>query len=209
VCASARNRLRFNRLYVYFNDCVNGATVMRISVSEAYSHYSTGIYLDSICEYCKSIEVAAIYHMVEPQFLGMLRRILRYMLKYWHLTTLAVVITLVQAFLGATLPLILIRDVVDNVLAGGQSNLLAYYLATGLIIYAVMSVLSFSGRYVQAIVTQRAIADIRESLVQSLQKKFFSFYDNKGMIEETGSHQELMAKDGLYSHLYKTQFRAQ
>ena len=71
----------------------------------------------------------------------------------------------------------MIRDVVDIVLAGGQPSLLTYYLAIGLIIYAAMSVLSFSGRYVQAYVTQRAIADIRESLVKSLQKKSFSFYD--------------------------------
>jgi ABC-type multidrug transport system fused ATPase/permease subunit len=99
------------------------------------------------------------------------------MFRYWHLTALAVALALVQSFLGASLPLILIRDVVDNVLTGEQPNLLAYYLAIGLIIYSAMSVLSFAGRYVQAYVTQRAIADIRESLVKSLQEKSFSFYD--------------------------------
>ncbi|MFH0896813.1 MAG: ABC transporter ATP-binding protein [Candidatus Bathyarchaeota archaeon] len=107
----------------------------------------------------------------------MLTRILGYMLKYWTLAILAVAITIVQAFLGANLPLIMIRDVVDIVLAGGQPALLAYYLTIGLIIYAALSALSFSGRYVQAYVSQRAIADIRESLVRSLQKKSFSFYD--------------------------------
>jgi ATP-binding cassette subfamily B protein len=71
----------------------------------------------------------------------------------------------------------MIRDVVDNVLTGGQPSLLAYYLALGFLIYATMSVFSFSGRYVQAYVTQRTVADIRESLVKSLQKKSFSFYD--------------------------------
>jgi ABC-type multidrug transport system fused ATPase/permease subunit len=99
------------------------------------------------------------------------------MLKYWHLAALAVALTLVQAFLGANLPLIMIRDVVDVVLAGGQPARLTYYLTIGLIIYAALSVLSFSSRYVQAYVSQRAIADIRESLVKSLQKKSFSFYD--------------------------------
>jgi ABC-type multidrug transport system fused ATPase/permease subunit len=30
---------------------------------------------------------------------------------------------------------------------------------------------------------------------------------NRGIIEEKGRHQELIVKGGLYSHLYKTQFR--
>lgn len=109
--------------------------------------------------------------------MGTLTRIMGYMWRYWHLTTLAVAITLVQSYLEANLPLIMIRDIVDVVLIGGQHSRLPYYLGTVLAIYVVMSILSFLGRYLQAYVAQRAIADIRASLVQSLQRKSFSFYD--------------------------------
>ena len=100
-----------------------------------------------------------------------------YMWRYWHLAILAIALTLIQSYLEASLPLIMIRDIVDVVLIGGQYPSLPYYLSLILAIYAAMSILSFVGRYVQAYVGQRAIADIRESLVQSLQRKSFSFYD--------------------------------
>jgi ABC-type multidrug transport system fused ATPase/permease subunit len=100
-----------------------------------------------------------------------------YLLRYWHLAALAVAVNLVQSYLEASLPLIMIRNIVDIVLVGGDYGHLPYFLGLVLAIYAALSGLSFLGRYVQSYVSQRAIADIRRSIVQSLQAKSFSFYD--------------------------------
>jgi len=86
-------------------------------------------------------------------------------------------VNLVQSYLEASLPLIMIRNIVDIVLVGGDYARLPYFLGLVLVIFVALSGLSFVGRYVQSYVSQRAIADIRRSIVQSLQMKSFSFYD--------------------------------
>jgi len=108
---------------------------------------------------------------------GILRRIMGYLWRYWHLAALAVSVNLVQSYLEANLPLIMIRNIVDVVLVGGDYARLPYFLGLVLVIFVALSGLSFVGRYVQSYVSQRAIADIRRSIVQSLQMKSFSFYD--------------------------------
>jgi ATP-binding cassette subfamily B protein len=100
-----------------------------------------------------------------------------YLWRYWHLAALAVSVNLVQSYLEANLPLIMIRNIVDVVLVGGDYARLPYFLGLVLVIFVALSGLSFVGRYVQSYVSQRAIADIRRSIVQSLQMKSFSFYD--------------------------------
>jgi ATP-binding cassette subfamily B protein len=100
-----------------------------------------------------------------------------YLWRYWHLAALAVSVNLVQSYLEASLPLIMIRNIVDVVLVGGDYARLPYFLGLVLVIFVALSGLSFVGRYVQSYVSQRAIADIRRSIVQSLQMKSFSFYD--------------------------------
>ena len=100
-----------------------------------------------------------------------------YLWRYWHLAALAVSVNLVQSYLEANLPLIMIRNIVDIVLVGGDYARLPYFLGLVLVIFVALSGLSFVGRYVQSYVSQRAIADIRRSIVQSLQMKSFSFYD--------------------------------
>ena len=100
-----------------------------------------------------------------------------YLKRYWHLSALAVIITLVQSYLAANLPLIMIRDMVDNVFVGGNGSLLSNYLILVVVIYSVTSILSFIARYLQSYVGQRAMADIRKDLVEALQKQSFSFFD--------------------------------
>ena len=100
-----------------------------------------------------------------------------YLKSYWPLSALAVIITLLQSYLAANLPLIMIRDMVDNVFVGGNHSLLSYYLILVVVIYSITSILSFTSRYLQSYVGQRAMADIRKDLVESLQKQSFSFFD--------------------------------
>ena len=100
-----------------------------------------------------------------------------YLKSYWPLSALAVIITLLQSYLAANLPLIMIRDMVDNVFVGGNHSLLSYCLILVVVIYSITSILSFTSRYLQSYVGQRAMADIRKDLVESLQKQSFSFFD--------------------------------
>jgi len=93
------------------------------------------------------------------------------------LSALAIIITLAESYMAANLPLIMIRDMVDNVFVEGNRALLSDYLILIVAIYFVTSILSFIARYLQSYVGQRAMADVRRDLTESLQKQSFSFFD--------------------------------
>ncbi|MDQ1280534.1 MAG: hypothetical protein QG670_1797 [Thermoproteota archaeon] len=116
------------------------------------------------------------YNKTVKNNLGTITRLFGYLKPYWYLVAACLIMAEVTAYLGALEP-IYTQQVIDNVIEKQQYNQLTSLILSLIIIVVGSGFISYIDHYIQMYVTQRVMANIRRLLLDSLQKKSFSFYD--------------------------------
>ena len=106
-----------------------------------------------------------------------LKRLLAYHKKYVLYILLTVVLSIVRSFLFTLEPLYT-SFIIDKVIIGGAYDLLLGFLAIILVSGVGVGLFSFAMAYVQGVMSQYIVRDIRSEYYSSLQEKSFSFYDS-------------------------------
>ena len=108
--------------------------------------------------------------------IGTLRRMMGYIVPYWYLVALALILAEIAAYLGALEPLYT-QQIIDGVIEKQQYEQLNSLLLSLVATVVGISVSNMLDHYIQAHIAQHVMANIRRLLLDSLQKKSFSFYD--------------------------------
>jgi len=106
-----------------------------------------------------------------------LKRLLTYHRKYVPYIFLTVVLSIVRAFLFTLEPLYT-SYIIDQVIIGGQYDLLPGFLEIIVVSGMGVGFCAFAMTYVQGVMSQYIVRDIRSEFYASLQEKSFSFYDS-------------------------------
>ncbi|HYA22115.1 MAG TPA: ABC transporter transmembrane domain-containing protein, partial [Thermoproteota archaeon] len=106
-----------------------------------------------------------------------LKRLLTYHRKYVPYILLIVVLSIVRSFLFTLEPLYT-SYIIDQVIIGGQYDLLLGFLEIIMASGLGVGFCAFAMAYVQGVMSQYIVRDIRSEYYASLQEKSFSFYDS-------------------------------
>jgi len=106
-----------------------------------------------------------------------MKRLLGYHRKYSLYIALTIVLSLARSYLFTLEPLYT-SLIIDQVIVGGHSDLLLGYLEIILLSGVGVGLCAFAMTYVQGVMSQYIIRDIRSEYYSSLQEKSFSFYDS-------------------------------
>lgn len=130
--------------------------------------------------------VAVGFHMVGvgsdasliPKRMGLkvFRKLIPYMVKGWRNLALTITCTIATAQLSVAIPIIT-RDLVDKAIIGGRYDLLTQLSLSIILVAAVISILMFIERYVNAYFAQKVILELRKDAFNALQKQSFAFFD--------------------------------
>lgn len=101
---------------------------------------------------------------------------MRYIKPYWYLVALSLILAELAAYLGALEP-IYTQQVIDTVIEKQQNEQLISLLMSLVATVIGIGIFNMLDHYFQVHMTQHVMAIIRKSLLDSLQKKSFSFYD--------------------------------
>jgi len=113
-------------------------------------------------------------------------RLARYIRPYGYLVVLCLVMAELSAYLGALEP-IYTRQIIDGVIESQLYDQLTPLLLSLVATVIGMGVFFFLDHYVQQRITQYVMATIRRDLLDSLQRKSFSFYDRNEVGELVSS----------------------
>ena len=106
-----------------------------------------------------------------------LKRLLRYLKKYWFFVILDLALTLARRFFRVYVPLISTKIIIDEVLLQGHYDRFGFYLFLILGMFTLSSITSLAIRYIHSYTSQKVVFDLRSELFMALQEKSFSFYD--------------------------------
>jgi len=106
-----------------------------------------------------------------------MKRLLRYHKKYGLYIVLTMALSLARSYLFTLEPLYT-SLIIDQVIVGGQHDLLLSYLEIILVSGVGVGLCAFAMTYVQGVMSQYVVRDIRSEYYSSLEEKSFSFYDS-------------------------------
>lgn len=106
------------------------------------------------------------------------RRLLSFLWPYWRHLLLAVVCMIFVSGSNLIVPWI-IKDIVDQVLAEKNVQMLYMVIGAILVIFLIRGVTTFGHRYLMGYIGQRVITDLRQRLFCHLQKLSISYYDRR------------------------------
>ncbi len=108
--------------------------------------------------------------------MGTLTRLLGYLKPYWYWVVITLALAEVSAYLGTQEPVIT-QQIIDSVIGSQQNERLVSLLVTLIVTVVAMGVFNLVDHYIQSYLAQNVMANVRRSLLDSLQRKSFSFYD--------------------------------
>ena len=106
------------------------------------------------------------------------RRLLGFLWPYWKILLIAVVCMIVVSGSNLIVPWI-IKDIVDEVLAEKNIQMLYWVIAAILVIFLIRGVTTFGNRYLMGYIGQRVVTDLRKRLFAHLQRLSISYYDKR------------------------------
>ena len=118
--------------------------------------------------------------------MGTMMRLMRYLKPYLHLVVFCLIMAEVAAYLG-TLEPIITGETIDMAIGKEQYERLSPLLVNLAFTVVGIGVFSFLDHYAQQFIGQRVMANVRRSLLDSLQKKSFAFYDRNKVGELVSS----------------------
>ncbi len=101
---------------------------------------------------------------------------LGYLRPYWYWIVITLTLAEISAYLGTQEP-IMTQQIIDSVIGQHEYTRLIPLLVALVATVIGMALTSLIDHYVQAHIAQHVMANVRRSLLDSLQKKSFSFYD--------------------------------
>ena len=101
---------------------------------------------------------------------------LGYLRPYWYWIVITLTLAETSAYLGTQEP-IMTQQIIDSVIGQHEYSRLIPFLVTLVATVIGMALTSLVDHYIQAHIAQHVMANVRRSLLDSLQKKSFSFYD--------------------------------
>lgn len=104
------------------------------------------------------------------------RRLLGFLWPYWKILLIAVICMIVVSGSNLIVPWI-IKDIVDEVLAEKNIQMLYWVIAAILVIFLIRGVTTFGNRYLMGYIGQRVVTDLRKRLFAHLQRLSISYYD--------------------------------
>jgi ATP-binding cassette subfamily B protein len=107
---------------------------------------------------------------------GTIKRLMSYLKPYWYLVVISLSLAELAAYLGALEP-IFTQQIIDTAIEGQQYEQLSPLLLSLILSVIGVGVSNAFDHYIEAYIGQNVMANIRRSLLESLQKKSFSFYD--------------------------------
>ncbi len=107
---------------------------------------------------------------------GTLTRLSRSVAPYWYLIVLCLIMAEISAYLGVLEP-IFTQQIIDGVIEKKEYQQLTSLLLSLVATVIGIGVFNMLDHYFQAHIAQHVMANIRKSLLDSLQKKSFSFYN--------------------------------
>ena len=105
-----------------------------------------------------------------------LARLLRYVKPYWYLIASSLILAELVAYFGALEP-IFTQQIIDNVIQNQQYEQLTPLILSLLATVIGIGFFNMFDHYIQAYMSQHVMSSIRQSLLDSFQRKSFSFYD--------------------------------
>ncbi len=108
--------------------------------------------------------------------MGTFTRLVGYLKPYWYLVVITLTLAEVSAYLGTQEP-VMTQRIIDTVIVKQKYSGLVPLLVALVAIVIGMAVTSLIDHYLQAYIAQHVMANVRRSLLDSLQQKSFSFYD--------------------------------
>lgn len=106
------------------------------------------------------------------------RRLLGFLWPYWKILLIAVICMIVVSGSNLIVPWI-IKDIVDEVLAEKNIQMLYWVIAAILVIFLIRGVTTFGNRYLMGYIGQRVVTDLRKRLFAHLQRLSISYYDKR------------------------------
>lgn len=106
------------------------------------------------------------------------RRLLGFLWPYWKILLIAVVCMIIVSGSNLIVPWI-IKDIVDEVLAEKNIQMLYWVIAAILVIFLIRGVTTFGNRYLMGYIGQRVVTDLRKRLFAHLQRLSISYYDKR------------------------------
>lgn len=106
------------------------------------------------------------------------RRLLGFLWPYWKILLIAVVCMIIVSGANLIVPWI-IKDIVDEVLAEKNIQMLYWVIAAILVIFLIRGVTTFGNRYLMGYIGQRVVTDLRKRLFAHLQRLSISYYDKR------------------------------
>lgn len=106
------------------------------------------------------------------------RRLLGFLWPYWKILLIAVICMIVVSGSNLIVPWI-IKDIVDEVLAEKNIQMLYWVIAAILVIFLIRGVTTFGNRYLMGYIGQRVVTDLRKRLFAHLQRLSVSYYDKR------------------------------
>lgn len=106
------------------------------------------------------------------------RRLLGFLWPYWKVLLVAVICMIVVSGSNLIVPWI-IKDIVDEVLAEKNIQMLYWVIAAILVIFLIRGITTFGNRYLMGYIGQRVVTDLRKRLFAHLQRLSISYYDKR------------------------------
>lgn len=106
------------------------------------------------------------------------RRLLGFLWPYWKILLISVVCMIIVSGSNLIVPWI-IKDIVDEVLAEKNIQMLYWVIAAILVIFLIRGVTTFGNRYLMGYIGQRVVTDLRKRLFAHLQRLSISYYDKR------------------------------
>lgn len=110
--------------------------------------------------------------------IGGYRRLLQFLWPHWKVLLIAVVCMVVVSGSNLIVPWI-IKDIVDQVLAEKNVEMLYWVIAVIIGIFLIRGITTFGNRYLMGYIGQRVVTDLRKKLFAHLQKLSISYYDKR------------------------------
>lgn len=106
------------------------------------------------------------------------RRLLGFLWPHWKVLLAAVICMIIVSGSNLILPWI-IKDIVDEVLAEKNIQMLYWVIAAILVIFLIRGFTTFGNRFLMGYIGQRVVTDLRKTLFAHLQKLSISYYDKR------------------------------
>lgn len=110
--------------------------------------------------------------------IGGYRRLLRFLWPHWKVLLVAVICMVMVSGSNLIVPWI-IKDIVDQVLAEKNVEMLYWIIVAIIGIFLIRGVTTFGNRYLMGYIGQRVVTDLRKTLFEHLQKLSISYYDKR------------------------------